>query len=68
MIREWLQFLVEVPVTRHGQPRTGYRIFHASFQEFLRKKTKEDAQADTDAHDLLEEEVRQLFFDDDEDG
>ena len=68
VIREWLQFLVEVPVTRNGQPRTGYRIFHASFQEFLRKKTKEDAQADTDAHALLEEEARQLFFDDDEDG
>ena len=67
VVREWLQFLVPVQVTRDGSPRTGYRIFHASFQEFLLKETREAAQADTDVSKRrdLEDEARRRFLDDD---
>ncbi|MGH3222060.1 MAG: hypothetical protein ACRDPY_25735 [Streptosporangiaceae bacterium] len=67
VVREWLQFLVPVQVTRDGGPRTGYRIFHASFKEFLLKETEEAAQAGTDVGKVrdLDDEARRRFLDDD---
>jgi hypothetical protein len=35
LLREWLQFLDDAPATRDGRPVQAFRIFHASFREFL---------------------------------
>ena len=55
VLREWLQFLVKAPVTRDGSERDGYRIFHASFKEFLLDLTSEAAQAECDLRGLGDE-------------
>jgi len=68
LLEEWMQFLVRVEVTRDGRPRTGYRIFHASFHEFLREKAKEIAKIDRERSEFLADKARHLFLDEDDEG
>jgi len=68
LLEEWMQFLVRVEVTRDGRPRTGYRIFHASFHEFLRGKAREIARTEREQAELLGDQARHLFLDEDDEG
>jgi hypothetical protein len=67
LINEWMQFLMEVPVTRNGRPRTGYRAFHASFHDFLREKIRQFAEDEED-EDELDDEIRRRFLGEDDWG
>ena len=62
IIREWLQFLDSVPVTRDGRDMRAYRIFHASFQEFLLREVGDAAEMEM--MDRLHREARRRFIDD----
>ena len=68
LLEEWMQFLVRVEVTRDGRPRTGYRIFHASFHEFLREKARDIAKTERERSKLLADQARHLFLDEDDEG
>lgn len=68
LLEEWMQFLVRVEVTRDGRPRTGYRIFHASFHEFLREKARDIAKTERERSELLADRARHLFLDEDDEG
>ena len=63
-----MQFLVRVEVTRDGLLHTGYRIFHASFHEFLREKARDIAKAERERSELLADKARHLFLDEDDEG
>lgn len=62
IVREWLQFLDGVPVTRDGRGTRAYRIFHASFKEFLLQEVGNAAEMDM--MDRLHREARHRFTDD----
>jgi len=68
LLEEWMQFLVRVEVSRDGRPRTGYRIFHASFHEFLREKARDIAKTEREQRELLAGKARHLFLDEDDEG
>ncbi len=62
IVREWLQFLDSVPVTRDGRGAQAYRIFHASFKEFLLREVGDAAEMDV--MDRLHRQARRRFIDD----
>ncbi|MGH3222399.1 MAG: hypothetical protein ACRDPY_27525 [Streptosporangiaceae bacterium] len=61
VLKDWLQFLDDAPVTRDGNPVTAYRIFHASFKEFL---SRELGESEVDLMERLHREAGDEFFDD----
>lgn len=59
ILREWRQFLDGAPASRNGSSVWAYRIFHASFKEFLLREVG----GYPDLIDRLHRDARHLFFD-----
>jgi hypothetical protein len=60
LLREWLQFLDVAPATRDGHP---YRIFHASFKEFLLDEVS-GGESELELMDRLHREANRHFVGD----
>lgn len=60
ILREWLQFLDDAPATRDGRPVRAYRIFHASFKEFLLREI--GGESELDLMDRLRREASRQFL------
>lgn len=61
LLKEWLQFLNDAPVTRDGRAVRAFRIFHASFKEFLLREA--DGESELDLMDRLRSEASRKFLD-----
>jgi len=61
ILREWLQFLEATPATMAGSPVRAYRIFHASFKEFLLREV--GGEPELDLMDRLHRQALRQFFD-----